>query len=47
MVNNKYAFYSNPINKAIAAKNNGNDTYPNPEWGYGVLDMLGVFKYIQ
>lgn len=24
-----------------------NDVYPNAEWGYGVLDMLGVFKYLQ
>ncbi|AYE33621.1 S8 family peptidase [Clostridium septicum] len=24
-----------------------NDVYPNAEWGYGVLDMIGVFKYLQ
>lgn len=24
-----------------------NDLYPNPEWGYGVLDMIGVFKYLE
>lgn len=23
------------------------DVYPNAEWGYGVLDMLGVFKYLE
>lgn len=24
-----------------------NDVYPNPEWGYGTLDMIGVFKYLE
>ena len=24
-----------------------NDSYPNAEWGYGVLDMIGVFRYLE
>lgn len=46
---NDPGMYSQKIKAYLqrGTKKRTNDVYPNAEWGYGVLDMEGVFKYLE
>lgn len=46
---NDPTMYSQKIKYYISrgTQKRANDTYPNAEWGYGVIDILGVFKYLE
>ena len=46
--NNK-DLYTTTIKSYIitGAKERGGDIYPNEEWGYGIIDMEGIFEFIR
>ena len=46
---NNIDLYTTTIKSYIitGAKERGGDRYPNEEWGYGIIDMEGIFEFIR